>query len=155
MESFYRRAKRPATSRKSGEGAAMSLSYIVTAGTTRCGPSHPGFICYITKSITSVEDRLCANVKGKILMTDRLRLDIVRSRDLIDRGLKNHPEFRGFVGGIAERLDTNIAHYYDDSPEQWDRDEVAFRERVLANLKERELALALKLAAKLGRRCGR
>jgi hypothetical protein len=74
---------------------------------------------------------------------------------LIDRGLKNHPEFRGFVGGIAERLDTNIAHYYDDSPEQWDRDEVAFRERVLANLKERELALALKLAAKLGRRCGR
>jgi hypothetical protein len=82
-----------------------------------------------------------------------LRLEIVSRRDLIYQGLKIHPEFAGYVGDIAERLDTNIGHHhFDDSPEQWEQDEVAFRERVLVNLKERELVLALKLAAKLGKR---
>ena len=85
-------------------------------------------------------------------MRDQLRLEIVRLRDLIDRALEDHPGLRGVSGAIGERLDTNIPHRRDDLPEQWERDEVVFRERVLANLKERELVLALRLAAKLGRR---
>ena len=75
-----------------------------------------------------------------LAMTDELTdvmNDTARLRDPIDRALKIHPESELAVKTIALTLDTDTGDRLDDSPEQIKQNQIAFRKRGLANLRER------------------
>jgi hypothetical protein len=66
----------------------------------------------------------------------------VRLRDAILEVLKQHPEFEPVVNDIALKLDlTDLADGLRDSPVRREQNEIARRERTLANLQERARAL--------------